>query len=155
MGQALLYFEDFVPGTIETYGPLSVSAKEIIAFAREYDPQPMHIDAVAAKETMFGGLVASGWHSCCLFMRLMCDGFLLKSASLGAPGVDEVKFLKPVRPGDQLSLQTTVNDRRVSASRPYMGFVSFSFVLINHKNERVLTMQNVIMIRRRAADGGS
>ena len=145
----MLYFEDFVVGTRQVYGSVSVSAEDMIAFAREYDAQPMHVDPQAAGQSMFGGLVASGWHSCCLMTRLMCDGFLLGSASLGAPGIQDVKFLQPVRPGDSIRLETLVRDVRVSQSRPSIGLVGLHFELINQHGACVLTMDNVMMIRRR------
>lgn len=147
--EALLYFEDFVVGTRQVYGSVSVSAADIIAFAEEYDAQPMHVDPQAAEQSMFGGLVASGWHSCCLMTRLMCDGFLLGSAALGAPGIQDVKFLQPVRPGDILRLETVVRDGRISQSRPRIGLVGLHFELINQRGACVLTMDNVMMIRRR------
>lgn len=146
---ALLYFEDFVAGTRQVYGSVTVSAADMIAFAEDYDAQPMHVDPQAAAQSMFGGLVASGWHSCCLLTRLMCDGFLLGSASLGAPGIEDVKFLQPVRPGDSVRLETLVRHSRVSNSRPHIGLVGLHFELINQHGVCVLTMDNVMMIRRR------
>src|SRR6202171_3412834 len=97
-----IYFEDIVPGSVTTYGPRIVTREEIIAFASEFDPQPMHLDEEAAKKTMLGGLSASGWHSCAIMMRGISHGFLVNAASMGAPGIDEVKWLKPVRPGGSL-----------------------------------------------------
>src|ERR1700682_125628 len=97
-----IYFEDIVPGSVITFGPRTITREEIIAFAAEFDPQPMHLDEEAAKKTMLGGLSASGWHSCAIMMRLIYDGFLVNAASMGAPGIDEVKWLKPVRPGGSL-----------------------------------------------------
>lgn len=148
----MLYFEDFSTGSRQRYGSVTVSAEEIIAFAKEYDPQPMHVDEEAAKGSLLGGLVASGWHSCCLMMRLICDGFLLNSASLGGPGVEETKFLKPVRPGDTLTLDVAVGDKRVSKSRPSMGLISLHYELINQREEPVLALDTVLMIRRRAGE---
>ena len=142
------YFEDFASGTRERYGSVTVSAEDIISFAREFDDQPMHVDARAAEQSLFGGLVASGWHSCCLMMRLMYDGFLCHSASLGAPGVRETKFLRPVRPGDTLTYEVTVQDKRASSSRPDLGLVGLHHELINQRGECVLTSENVMMIRR-------
>ena len=114
---ARIYFEDFVPGTTETYGPRTVTREEIIAFATEFDPQLMHVDEEAAKKTMLGGLSASGWHTCAIMMRLLCDGLVSRSSSMGAPGVDEVKWLKPVRPGDALSARVTILGKREPKSR--------------------------------------
>jgi acyl dehydratase len=111
------YWEDFTAGSVTDYGPRLVTREEIIAFAAEFDPQPMHLDEDAARLSMLGGLAASGWHSCCLLMRMMTDGFLLDSSSMGAPGVDEVRWLKPVRPGDRLTLRVQVMETRASKSR--------------------------------------
>ncbi len=96
-----LHWEDFQPGAVAVYGPRLVTREEIVAFAAEFDPQPMHLDEAAASATMLGGLGASGWHICCLLMRMIADGFMLDSSSMGAPGVDEVRWLKPLRPGTQ------------------------------------------------------
>ena len=133
-----IYFEDFVPGAVTTYGPRTVTREEIIAFAAEFDPQPMHLDEEAAKKTMLGGLSASGWHSCAIMMRLLCDGLILHSSSMGAPGVDEMKWLKPVRPGDSLSVRLTVLDKREPKSRPDMGFVQVRCEMLNQHGEVVL-----------------
>jgi acyl dehydratase len=111
----------------------------------------MHLDEEAARASMLGGLAASGWHTCAIMMRMMCDWFVLDSASMGAPGVDEVKWLKPVRPGDALTLKRTVRDTRVSASRPEMGFVRFDYELVNRHGEVATTLTTPMMIRRREA----
>jgi acyl dehydratase len=103
-----LYFEDFTVGDIAEYGDKLVTADEIKAFAAEFDPQPMHLDEEAAKSTMVGGLCASGWHTCGLMMRILVDGFLANSSSMGAPGVDEIRWLIPVRPGDRLRVRTCI-----------------------------------------------
>ena len=97
------YFEDFSAGWTAEYGPRRVTREEIVGFAAQFDPQPMHLDEEAARHTMLGGLAASGWHTCCIMMRMIADGLLLDAASMGAPGIDEVKWLKPVRPGDELT----------------------------------------------------
>ena len=133
-----IYFEDFVPGAVTAYGPRTVTREEIIAFAAEFDPQPMHLDEEAAKKTMLGGLSASGWHSCAIMMRLLYDGFLVNAASMGAPGIDEMKWLKPVRPGDSLSVRLTVLDKREPKTRPEMGFVQFRCEMLNQHGEVVL-----------------
>ena len=96
-----LHWEDFKPGAVATYGPRLVTREEIVAFAAEFDPQPMHLDEAAGAATMLGGLGASGWHICCLLMRMIADGFILDSASMGAPGIEEMRWLKPLRPGTQ------------------------------------------------------
>jgi acyl dehydratase len=111
------YFEDFSPGWTAEYGPRRVTREEIIGFAAQFDPQPMHLDEEAARGTMLGGLGASGWHTCCVMMKMVADGVLLDSASMGAPGIEEVKWLKPVRPGDSLTVRGSVLSARASQSR--------------------------------------
>lgn len=147
MTSRLVTFEDFVPGEIATYGDHLVAAEDIIAFASEFDPQPFHLDDEAARSTLLGGLAASGWHSCAILMRLNCDGFLTRSTSMGAPGIDEVRWLKPVRPGMRLSVRRTVVDVRASRSRPEMGLVKFLFELIGD-GETVMTQEGSIMFGR-------
>src|SRR3954464_14804154 len=120
-----LHFEDFTPGWSELYGPLRISRDDIVSFPREYDPQPFHTDDEAAKDSFLGTLVASGWHSCSLNMRLIADGFLLSSASMGAPGIEEVNWVTPVKPGDTLYTRATVIESRASNSRPDLGLVRF------------------------------
>jgi acyl dehydratase len=133
-----IYFEDIAPGTVTRFGPRTITREEIISFAAEFDPQPMHLDEEAAKKTMLGGLSASGWHSCAIMMRLIYDGFLVDAASMGAPGIDEVKWLKPVRPGDELSVRLTALEKREPKTRPDMGFVQFRCELLNQNGEVVL-----------------
>jgi acyl dehydratase len=133
-----IYFEDIAPGTVTRFGPRKITREEIITFAAEFDPQPMHLDEEAAKKTMLGGLSASGWHSCAIMMRLIYDGFLVDAASMGAPGIDEVKWLKPVRPGDELSVRLTALEKREPKTRPDMGFVQFRCELLNQNGEVVL-----------------
>jgi acyl dehydratase len=146
-----LHFEDFIPGNVAEYGPRTVTREEIVAFAAEFDPQPMHLDEAAARRTMLGGLAASGWHSCCLMMRLMADGFLLDSSSLGSPGIKEVRWLKPVRPGDALILRATVKDARASKSRPEIGIVNLLLELLNQKGETPVSCETTILFGRRPA----
>src|SRR3569832_1616112 len=119
-----LHWEDFNIGDVAVYGPRLVTREEIVAFAAEFDPQPAHLDEAAAAATPHGGLAGSGWHSCALMMRMMADGFLLNSTSMGAPGVAEVRWVKPLRPGTQVRLRTTVLDTRSSKSRPEMGLTA-------------------------------
>lgn len=146
-----LHFEDFEVGSSTVYGEKLVTEAEIIAFGREFDPQPIHVDPVAAAESSFGGLIASGLHSCSMMMRLMCDGYMLRSASRGSPGVDEVRYLAPVRPGDTLRVRVTVLDTRRSASRPEMGIVSARHELLNQRDEVVLLMTSKVMMGSRDA----
>lgn len=152
---AFLHFEDFEVGSTETYGEKRVEAGEIIAFAREFDPQVIHTDPQAAAESPFGGLIASGLHSCSMMMRLMCDGYMLRSASRGSPGVDEVRYLLPVRPGDVLRVRVTVLDKRRSASRPEMGIVFARHELLNQKGEVVLEMTSKVMMGCRDLKGAA
>ena len=136
-----LCFEDFKPGLFAEYGPRLISREEIVAFAAEFDPQPMHLDEDAARETMLGGLSASGWHTCGLMMRMMCDGFLLNSTSMGTNAVEEVQWLKPVRPGDALTLRVTVLETRASKSRPEIGFVTTQIEMINQAGTKVMALR--------------
>ena len=144
-----LYFEDFVTGSVTEYGPRPVTREEIIAFAAEFDPQPMHLDEDAGRAGMLGGLAASGWHTCSLLMRMLYDGFLFEAASMGSPGVDEVRWLAPVRPGDVLTVRRTVMETRVSKSRPGVGFVMFLMEVLNQTGRPVMTLTTPLMIARR------
>ncbi len=144
-----LTFEDFPLGRFGTFGPRHVSRDEIIAFASEFDPQPMHLDEAAAKHTMLRGLAGSGWHLCSLMMRMMFDGYIGRTASLGSPGVDEVRWLSPLRPGDDLMLEVDVAAARVSRSRPEMGIVTFAMRMRNASGQVLLEAVSPIMIRLR------
>ena len=147
-----LHFEDFPPGEVVRYGDVEVSAVAIKAFAEQFDPQPFHLDEVAARETQAGGLIASGWHTAAMLMRMNCDHFLNHSTSQGAPGIAEVAWLKPVQPGDRLSVRRTTLDARPSASRPELGIVEFSFEVLNHLGEVTMTQKNVMLFKRRPPD---
>jgi acyl dehydratase len=146
-----LHFEDFTPGSVAEYGPRIITRDEIVAFAAEFDPQPMHLDEAAAGASMMDGLVASGWHSCCLLMRMISDGFLLQSSFLGAPGVEEVRWLAPVRPGAALTVRATVLETRPSRSRPDMGLVKFRFELVDSAGTLLMTLTVNPMFGRRPA----
>jgi acyl dehydratase len=147
---AKIHWEDFEPGAVAVYGPRLVTREEIVAFAAEFDPQPMHLDETAARETLLGGLGASGWHTCCLLMRIIADGYVLNSSSMGAPGVDEVRWLKPLRPGTRIRVRTTVLDKRVSNSRPERGFVRFKDEILDEQGEVIsdLTFSQMLLLRR-------
>ncbi len=145
----LLHFEDMPAGTVFPLGPKTVTAEEIVAFATEYDAQPMHLDEEAGRQSILGGLAASGWHSCSMMMRMMSDSYLLRSAAEGAPGVDFVKWKKPVLAGDILSGETRVLDGRESQSRPGIGIVNLRHELRNQSGETVLESENPVMIRLR------
>ena len=146
-----LAFEDFKPGPFGTFGPRHVTREEIIAFATEFDPQPMHLDEGAAKKSMLKGLAGSGWHMTALMMRMMYDGYLHRTLSMGAPGVDEVKWLAPFRPGDDLTLTVEVMGTRPSQSRPDMGFVTFKCSVSNAAGLALAEMTAPLMIQRRNA----
>jgi acyl dehydratase len=146
-----LHWEDFKPGAVAVYGPRLVTREEIVAFAAEFDPQPMHLDEAAASATLLGGLGASGWQTCCLLMRIIADGFLLDSTSMGAPGIDEVRWLKPLRPGTQIRVRATVLDMRASNSRPEMGFVRFHYEVLDDQDAVLTTMVCSTMLVRREA----
>jgi acyl dehydratase len=154
MSTPKLYFEDFAVGEVKTYGPRVITREEIVAFAAEFDPQPMHLDEEAARHSLLGGLAASGWHTCSLMMKLICDGFVLDTASMGSPGVDEVKWLAPVRPGDSLSVRATVLESRVSNSKPNRGFVTFRYDVLAGETV-VMTMKTALMTQRRSMDTAS
>jgi acyl dehydratase len=144
-----LYWEDFQPGAVSIYGPRLVTREEIVAFAAEFDPQPMHLDEAAARDTMLGGLGASGWHMCCLFMRIIADGFVLNSSSMGGPGVEEVRWLKPLRPGTQVRVRGAVVETRASKSRPEMGLVKFSYEMLDGADTPLMLLTTTQMFGRR------
>lgn len=145
MNSRSLAFEDLHPGMELPLGPYPVTAAEIIEFASEFDPQPMHLDEEAGKASMLGGLAASGWHTVSMAMRMMCDAYLLGSTSQGAPGVDFVKWKRPVLAGDTLTGKSIIKDRRVSGSRPGLGFVSVEHRFFNQRGECVCEMANTGM----------
>lgn len=138
-GAGRVHFEDFSPGTIFRSGATLVTRAEILEFAREWDAQPFHVDEQAAKETFVGELIGSGWHSCALMMRMLCEALVLNSSSMGAGGVEEVRWLRPVRPGDTLRLELEVLETRQPRTRPDRGFVHCRIVLLNQRDEAVLT----------------
>ena len=145
------YLDDLAVGERFELGSHTFQADEIKAFAKRFDPQPMHLDEEAGRASMLGGLAASGWHTCCLMMRLATDGFILNSASMGAPGVDEVCWLAPLRPGRQINLRTTVLDTRASSSRPEMGFVKMLFEVVDDSGVTVMTLRTSLIMSRRGA----
>ena len=144
-----LFWEDFIAGQVTEYGTYEVTAEEIKAFAAEFDPQPMHLDEEAARAGMMGGLCASGWHTCAMMMRIIADGFVLESSSMGATGCEEVKWLAPVRPGDRLRVRMHVIDKRASQSRPEMGFVNARLDVLNAAGVCVMTLTPHFMLGRR------
>lgn len=144
-----LYFEDFPIGEIVEFGDRLVTAEEIVEFARQFDPQPFHLDERAAQETMAGGLIASGWHTVVMLHRMNYEGFLKRMASQGGLGVEEIRWTKPVRPGDRLSARCTVAAARPSKSRPELGIVDFAFEALNQKGEVVMTEKLIALVKRR------
>ena len=146
-----LAFEDFSPGHFGSFGPRHVTREEIIAFAAEFDPQPMHLDEEAAKRSLLKGLSGSGWHLCAIVMRMMFDGYIGRTASLGSPGVNEMRWLAPFRPGDDLTIDVDVTEARVSRSRPDTGIVTFNCRVRNAAGQVLAEMISPIMVQRRAA----
>ena len=135
------YFEDYIPGAVYEFGLISVEEAEIISFARRFDPQAFHTDPEAAAKTIYGGLIASGWHSAGLMMRLFVDHYLSHVASLGSPGVDELRWLQPVRPGDALSIRITVTESRRSRSRSDRGILHSFCEMLNQHGQVLMTMK--------------
>lgn len=146
-----LSFEDFPPGRFASYGPRHVTREEMLAFAAEFDPQPMHLDEEAAKQSMLKGLSGSGWHLCSIVMRMMYDGYIGDTASLGSPGVSELKWLAPLRPGDDLMLDVDVAEARASRSRPQTGIVTFRCSVRNAAGQVLAEMTSPIIVKRREA----
>lgn len=144
------YFEDYISGSMHEYDSIAVEQEEIISFAERFDPQVFHTDPKGAKKTIFEGLIASGWHTCGLMMRLFADHFLPKVASLGSPGVDELRWNKPVRAGDELSIRVTVLETKRSRSKPDSGIVHSLIEVMNQNREVVMSMKavNVFLCRQ-------
>lgn len=146
-----LYWEDFPAGQVREFGAYCVTREATTAFAREFDPQPFHLDDVAAEASLFGRLAASGWHTCAMAMRIMCDAYLLRSSSLGSPGIDNLRWHKPVYPGDTLSVRHTILETRPMNSRPGVGLVKSNWEVKNQDGDVVLSMQGWGMFRQRPA----
>jgi acyl dehydratase len=146
-----LFFEDFPPGHFGTLGPRHVTREEMLAFAAEFDPQPMHLDEEAARRSMLKGLSGSGWHLCSIMMRMMFDGYIGRTASLGSPGVNELRWLAPFRPADDLTLDVEVTEARVSRSRPETGIVTFKCSVRNAAGQELCEWVSPIIVQRRAA----
>jgi acyl dehydratase len=143
------YFEDFHPGQEIDLGTRSVSEDEIIAFASQFDPQPFHVDPEAAAGSIYGGVIASGWHTCGMMMRMVVDGLMARSSSMGSPGLDSVRWLRPVRPGDTLQVRYVTKDVKASNSRPDRGVVWSKWVATNQHGEEVCTIEGMGMFARR------
>tara|TARA_B100000497_G_C7591778_1_gene355847 strand:- start:395 stop:850 length:456 start_codon:yes stop_codon:yes gene_type:complete len=146
-----LFWEDFVPDVRELMGEVTVDLEEVVTFAKRYDPQPFHVDVQEAEKSIYGGIIASGWHTCSMVMRLMCDSYLVNSSSLGSPGIEEVKWLSPVYPGNVLSAFRTVVETRASASKPDRGIVKTFWEVENEKGQLVMSMIGINFFLRREA----
>jgi acyl dehydratase len=144
-----MFFEDFRPGDETGTRSLTVTKEEILSFARQFDPQPFHVDEEAARQSPYGGLIASGWHTAALCMRLIVELLGTGSGSLGSPGVDELRWLKPVRPGDELSVRVEVLEAIPSRSKPDRGLVKLRYTMRNQKGEDVMTMIALGLVLRR------
>ena len=149
MAEITVYWEDLQPGQVLDLGCITPTREEIIAFATQFDPQPFHLDDEAAKASVFGGLCASGWHTCAMAMRLMVTNFLQTAASLGSPGLENVKWMKPVFPGDTLRLQHRILEARPMSKRPDVGLVRTHWEMFNQHGDQVLHMEGWGMFRRR------
>ena len=144
------YFEDFKVGEKRTFGAYEVTREEIIEFAGKYDPQPFHMSEELARDSFLGGLCASGWHTCAMTMRMMVDSMMDKGPSLGSPGVDGIRWLRPVRPGDVLSVEIETKELRPSRSKPDIGSVHQDVTVMNQKGEAVMTLKSVALFKRRS-----
>ncbi len=142
------FFEDYVPGHVVTFGSRRVTAEEIVDFARAFDPQSFHLSEEGGRQTPYGGLIASGWHTASLTMRMLVDHAVSRHG-LGSPGLDELRWFKPVRPGDTLSVRLTVIEARPSASKPDRGIVRQATEVLNQEGEVVMLWQGTIFVRRR------
>jgi acyl dehydratase len=148
----MLYFEDIVVGETAMFGSYAVTRDEVVEFASRFDPQPFHLSDEAAAETYFGRLSASGWHTGCMAMRMMVDHMAEQQrAGLGSPGIDKLRWLRPVYPGDTLRCEMTVTGKRQSASRPEMGLLDSSLTVFNQDDVAVMTMESVGLIRVRGS----
>jgi acyl dehydratase len=143
------YFEDYIVGMVSEFGDAAVTAEEIMEFARRYDPQDMHIDPVAAAQGAFGGLIASGWHTAGMMMRLFAEHYLSKIATLPSPGIDELRWVRPVRPGDRLRVRVTVLEANRSRSKPDRGMVRSLVEVLNQNNDVVMSLKPMNLLRCR------
>ena len=143
------YWEDFRVGERVLMGSVKVTKDDIVRFAVEYDPQVFHIDEKAGESSIFGGIIASGWHTCSLVMKMMCDSYLLDSASMGSPGMENIKWVKPVRPNDVLTAFRTTIETKSSRSKSDRGIVKTLFEVFNDSQELVMSMEGLGMFRRK------
>ena len=145
----LVYFEDVEVGETHRFGRYEVTAEEIIEYASQFDPQPFHVDAAAARRSVFGGLIASGWHTGAMFIRMVCEHAVPGAATTGALGFDDLKWLKPVRPGDILSVETRISEKIERPSRLGVGTVKIEGRVLNQRDEPVMTLTSLVLYRRR------
>jgi acyl dehydratase len=143
------FWEDLAPGSVRDLGTITTSAEEIKDFAEQFDPQPFHLDEAAGRRSIYGNLCASGWHTCAMAMKLTVDNFLNESSSMGSPGLESLRWLKPVYPGDSLRLQHTILESRPLRKRTDIGLVRSSWEMFNQNGEKVLHMEGYGMFRRR------
>jgi len=148
---ATIHLDDLKPGMVFELGRVTVDRDEIIEFAHRYDPQPIHVDEAAARASIYGGIIASGWLTVSLCMRRIVDGFLARAASLGSPGCDEVRWLKPVRPGDTLTYRAEILEVTPSRSKPDRGVARVRYEAVNQAGELVLRLTGMQMLARRPA----
>lgn len=144
-----IFFEDFFDGQEITLGSVTADRDEILDFARRYDPQSFHVDEEAAARSIYGGIIASGWHTGAMMMRLLCDGLFLRAASMGSPGLDQLRWIRPVRPGDTLTLTGRVLSAKTSRSKPDRGSVDISYKVHNQHGDLAMTFQAVTIFGRR------
>lgn len=149
MSKPLYFWEDLQPGSVRELGSVRPSAEDIKEFAEQFDPQPFHVDELAGRRSIFGNLCASGWHTCALAMRLTVDNFLRESSSMGSPGLESLRWLKPVYPDDTLALRHTIVESRPLRTRPDVGLVRSRWEMFNQNGERVLEMEGYGMFGRR------
>ena len=152
MNTSLRYFEDYRAGDAFDIGSYRVTESEIVTFASRYDPLPFHVDPVAAARSVYGGLTSSGWLTALIMMRMLNDEFICQETTLGSPGIDELRWLKPVRPEDVLAGRVEVNAVRASQSKPHMGLVTNTATLTNQHGERVYSSRSIALFRTRGAD---
>jgi acyl dehydratase len=144
-----IYLDDLEEGQVYQLGEATLSVEEIVAFARRYDPQPFHVDPEAAAASIYGGVIASGWQTAAVFMRLFVDGLLSRSAAMGSPGLDELKWLRPVRPGDRLAARVEVLETRPSRSKPDRGLAKLRCAIANQEGEDALSFVANVLFQRR------
>jgi acyl dehydratase len=143
------FFEDYPVGEIAEFGDYLITEAEVLSFAAQYDPQPFHLDQAAGADSIYGGLIASGWMTASVAMRMMVDHYISPRSSMGSPGIDELRWLRPVRPGDRLRLRVSVVDARASQSKPDRGMVQFLEEVVNQEGTTVMTLKGFGMYARR------